>query len=152
MMTKKFLFFLPTVLTGLFLTACTGTDQIEKQEKIIPVKVMSAVETQHATSLQNYVGTVEETFASSLGFSGMGSVSQVFVTEGQTVEKGQLLAELDNSTAQTAFNAAHATLLQAHDAYERMAKLHKNGSISEIKFVERIKKGCKWFFLIHLRP
>ncbi|MDR0864908.1 MAG: biotin/lipoyl-binding protein, partial [Candidatus Symbiothrix sp.] len=99
MMINRFLVFCPAMVAALFMTACTSKTAIEKQEKIIPVKVMM-VETLRATSLQRtYVGTVEESVAVSLAFSSMGTVEQVFVSEGQRVRKGQLLATLNTATA-----------------------------------------------------
>ncbi|MDR2839868.1 MAG: efflux RND transporter periplasmic adaptor subunit, partial [Paludibacter sp.] len=58
--------------------ACSNGKGTEKQEKIIPVKIIN-VETLRALSSQNYVGTVEESVAVSLAFSAMGTVEQVLV-------------------------------------------------------------------------
>ncbi|KAA6300780.1 MAG: Solvent efflux pump periplasmic linker SrpA [Candidatus Ordinivivax streblomastigis] len=134
-MIKRNSFFCPIIAATLFLAACTGKTETEKQEKIIPVKVME-ITVSTTNSEKNYVGTVEESLSTSLGFSGMGTVEQVLVSEGQTVRKGQLLAKLDGGTAQSSYDAAQATLHQAQDAYDRMSKLHENGSIPDIKFVE----------------
>jgi multidrug resistance efflux pump len=59
------------------------------------------------------VGTVEELFALSLSFSGMGTVEQVFVSEGQKVNKGQLLAALNTATVQDTVDVSRASLWQA---------------------------------------
>jgi RND family efflux transporter MFP subunit len=96
---------------------------------------MEIAETNTAYS-QSYVGTVEESVAVSLSFSGAGTVEEVFVSEGQKVIKGQLLARLNTATAQSTYNAAEAKLAQAQDAYDRLTKVHNNGSLPDIKFVE----------------
>jgi RND family efflux transporter MFP subunit len=116
--------------------ACSGqTGEASAQEKIIPVKVMEIAAGQVA-DVKNYVGTVEESVAVSLSFALMGTVEEVFVQEGQRVRKGQLLAALDRTTAENSCQASLAKLRQAQDAYDRLAKVHENGSLPDIKFVE----------------
>ena len=89
-----------------------------------------------SANVRNYVGTIEESQAISLSFSGMVTVEQAFVTEGQRVAKGQLLARLNTATAQNAYSVAQAQLAQAQDAYDRLSKVHDNGSLPDIKFKE----------------
>jgi RND family efflux transporter MFP subunit len=116
--------------------ACSGDKTgTEKQERIIPVKVMKVSASASGGSL-SYVGTVEESVAVALSFSGMGTVEQVLASEGQRVRKGQLLASLNTTTAQNAYDAAQSQLAQAQDAYDRLSKVHENGSLPEVKFVE----------------
>jgi len=114
---------------------CSKQKRTQTQEKNIPVKMMEITAMQTAGS-KNYVGTVEESVAVSLSFSLMGTVEQVFVQEGQRVRKGQLLATLNTATAENSYQASLATLRQAQDAYDRLVKVHENGSLPEIKFVE----------------
>jgi membrane fusion protein, multidrug efflux system len=83
-----------------------------------------------------YSGTIEESETIPLSFSSVGTVSKVFVSEGALVKKGQLLATLDNTTYQNAYAMAHATEQQAEDAYNRLTPMHKNGNLSDIKYVE----------------
>lgn len=83
-----------------------------------------------------YSGTIEESETIPLSFSSLGTVSQVFVSEGSAVKRGQLLATLDNTTHQNAYAMAHATELQAEDAYNRLTPMHKNGNLPDIKYVE----------------
>jgi RND family efflux transporter MFP subunit len=116
--------------------ACSDKKGAEKQEKIIPVKVIT-VETGCTPSLQRaYVGTVEESVAVSLAFSSMGTVERVFVSEGQQVRKGQVLATLNAATADNSYQMMLAKEQQAQDAYDRLVKVHDNGSLPDVKFVE----------------
>jgi RND family efflux transporter MFP subunit len=115
--------------------ACSNPKKTEVQGKIIPVKVMEIAAMQTAGG-RNYIGTVEESVAVSLSFSNVGTVEQVFVSEGQKVKKGQLLAALDATSAQNTYDAAQAKLVQAQDAYDRLAKVHENGSLPDLKFAE----------------
>ena len=115
--------------------ACSKQKGTQPQEKTIPVIVME-ITTSQMSNEQNYVGTAEESVAVSLSFSSTGTVEQVLVSEGQRVSKGQLLATLNTATAQNAYDASKAKLVQAQDAYDRLAKVHENGSLPDIKFAE----------------
>jgi RND family efflux transporter MFP subunit len=119
----------------LLLTGCSDRPAPETGGTVIPVKTLRIASSAVAGET-NYVGTVEESAALSLGFLVMGTVEQVLVSEGQKVNKGQLLAVLNAATAQHSVDAARASLRQAQDAYDRLAQLHGNGSLPDIKFVE----------------
>ena len=123
------------VLVSFWLTGCGNRQTTEPIAKIIPVKVMNIGFSDHSHS-QNYVGTVEESSAVSLGFSGMGTIERVLASEGERVRQGQLLAVLEGGTVQNAYNVAKTTLYQAQDAYDRLKTLHEKGSITDIKWIE----------------
>ena len=124
-----------TAFLALCLTSCGKKQTTEQTSKVIPVKVMDIGFSEHSHS-RNYVGTVEESTAVSVGFSGMGTVERVLVSEGERVRKGQLLAVLNSSTAQNAYEVTKSTLRQAQDAYDRLKSLHDKGSVTDIQFVE----------------
>ena len=52
------------------------------------------------------------------------------------MRKGQLLAELDSTSARQTFDAARASLEQAEDACGRLRQLYEAQSLPEIKWVE----------------
>ena len=85
---------------------------------------------------QTYVGIVEEREATAVSFTGMGVVKRVLVREGQTVGKGQLIAEMDDTQARNLLSGAEAQMTQANDALERYKMLHDNGSLPEVQWVE----------------
>lgn len=68
-----------------------------------------------------YSGTIEATEAD-LSFQVSGRVTQVFVNEGKTVDKGQILAEIDKAEFQSRFEQARANYEFADRNYSR-AKL-----------------------------
>lgn len=119
----------------LFLSACNNKKEANRQEEVIPVKVTEVIVSRTADE-KNYVGTVEEKTAISLSFLTMGTVEEVFVQEGETVQKGELLATLNTVTAQNANKLALSKLHQAQDAYNRLKKVYDNGSLADIKMVE----------------
>ncbi len=83
-----------------------------------------------------YSGTIEESVTIPAAFAVNGIVSEVFVREGEKVQKGQLLATLDNATFQNAYLMAEATYKRAIDAVERLRPMHENGNLPDIKMVE----------------
>ena len=124
-----------TCLSTIVLSNCGRKQTTEPAARIIPVKVMDIGYSNHSYS-QSYVGTVEETTAVSLSFSGMGTVERVLAKEGERVKKGRLLAVLNSGTAQNSYDVAKSTLHQAQDAYDRLKPLHEKGSVTDIKWVE----------------
>jgi len=123
------------MILSVVFAACSRQNGTQTQGKTIPVKVKEIAATQTSGS-KKYVGTVEESVAVSLSFSLIGTVEEVFVQEGQRVRKGQLLAALNTATAENSYQGSIAKLRQAQDAYDRLTKVHENGSLSDIKFVE----------------
>lgn len=56
----------------------------------------------------------------------------MFVSEGQMVTKGQLLATLDQRVLLNSYQAANAAEVQAQDAFDRLHSLYERKS-AEIK-------------------
>ncbi|MDR0507718.1 MAG: efflux RND transporter periplasmic adaptor subunit [Dysgonamonadaceae bacterium] len=135
-MTKKW-FLSAAALTAICLcSSCYKEKGTQMQERVIPVKVITAGAGCALPLKQSYIGTVEESVAIALSFNGMGTVERAIVAEGQQVTKGQLLATLNTASAQNSYDVAQAKLAQAQDAYDRLAKVHANGSLADVKFVE----------------
>ncbi|MFL1682605.1 MULTISPECIES: efflux RND transporter periplasmic adaptor subunit [Bacteroidales] len=122
----------------IFLWGSIGCTQEKGENRTIgyiPVKVYD-VKKDISSEEQNYVGTIEELYGSSLSFPIIGNVEKVLIQEGEPVKKGQLLAVLDKTSLQSTYDATYSSLLQAKDAYERMSKLYDNKSLPEIKWIE----------------
>jgi RND family efflux transporter MFP subunit len=127
--------FMCLFVAGTLLTACTGNQEQINKKPEIPVEIMK-VKFSHIQPQQNYVGTIEETFSSSLSFQVPGYVSSIHIREGEKVNKGDLIACLDKTTLKNSYDAALSTLKQAEDAYRRMKALYDNKSLPEIKWIE----------------
>lgn len=123
----------------------------ERQQKKLPIRVKTEVATMGGyANNPTYVGVVEESEATAVSFTSMGVVNRLFVTEGQFVRKGDLLAEMDNTTMSNTLEAsrmstsqaedmvaqAQATYDQAKDAYDRMGQMYEEGTLPEIKWIE----------------
>jgi RND family efflux transporter MFP subunit len=119
---------------ALIVSGCAGNAGNNNDSAIkVEVEQVKAVD---GTQAFAYSGTIEESETIPLNFSSIGTVSHVFVSEGSEVKKGQLLASLDNTTHRNTYAMAHAAEQRAEDAYNRLTPMHKNGSLSDVKYVE----------------
>ena len=132
MKTKHLAIVLPCLC---LLTGCQSREHQTKSPSPVLVKVRT-VENSVPIMGRSYSGTAEEESGTPLSFATAGTVQELHFHLGQQVSKGQLLATLDPTSMQNAYNAAHATLEQAKDAFRRMEKLHEKGSLPDMKWVE----------------
>ena len=65
----------------------------------------------------------------------MGTVTRVYVQEGQFVAKGQIIADMDPTQCENTRQTAKAALDQALDAQERMQALHETQAIPDIDWI-----------------
>ena len=140
-MKKNFFLF---AIISLFLAGCDSADpqQLRErftggntEERVIPVGIIRIDTTDDIVS-NTYPGCLEEGQSVDLAFKYGGLLEQVYVKEGSLVSKGQQLARVSSPTMENTLRSAQATLEQAQDAYERLKKVHDNGSLPEIKWKE----------------
>ena len=127
------------LMMGLLLGSliCSSCSEKKTGEAKAPTRVkIEEVSTSATVGGSAYVGIVEEREATAVSFTSMGTVRRVLVSEGQRVSRGQLLAEMDDTQARNLLTAAEAMAAQANDALERYGKLHANGSLPEVQWVE----------------
>ncbi len=122
------------IVIAIIINGCTNKKQTS-EPNAIPVKIQ-LMEPASTGTEHNYVGVIEESFATTLSFETSGNVQHVYIKEGDRVSKGQLIADLNETTAQNAYNVAKATFDKAQDGYTRSEQLYKNRSLSELKWVE----------------
>lgn len=121
---------------ALFLYSCNSKQSTDRGwSDSIPVEVM-VVNNSNATMERNYVGDIGSEQEVTLSFLLGGTLTKLSVKNGDRVTKGQLLAEVDATTATSIHATALATLRQAEDAYRRLENVHREGGISEVKWVE----------------
>lgn len=141
MKTKHILWLLP-----LLLVACNDTDPKQLKEKllggpaeerVIPVGVLH-IDTVSGLVRNTYPGYLEEGQSVEMAFKHGGTLQQLSVREGSPVRKGQTLARVSSPQMESTQRSAQATLEQAQDAYERLKKVHDNGSLPEIKWREMV--------------
>jgi membrane fusion protein, multidrug efflux system len=78
-----------------------------------------AVKKADITQAVSVDGTVDSAQDLSLAFENGGTVTQINVSAGDTVKKGQLLVKLDTGTAAAALSQAQAALSAAQANYEK---------------------------------
>lgn len=115
-----------------------GCKNHDKATVAAPVRVnVEVVGSNGATDVrQDYSGTVEASEESTVSFSVPGTITKVYVEEGQKVSKGQILAQIKSESLVNTRNIAQAELEEARDAYQRLKKLHDADALPDIKWVE----------------
>lgn len=115
------------------IVSCKQNNEIASQP--VKVKVMN-IEPTSATVGQSYSGTVEEDKNASLSFPVTGTLNQIYVSEGQTIKKGEIIASIDDTMLRNSYEIAKSTLEQVEDAYQRQKQLFENNSLPEIQWIE----------------
>jgi membrane fusion protein, multidrug efflux system len=123
------------VLSFAVLCSCTQKTLTTGNDSSVNVKI-ETVEVSNDVNTLDYVGTIEEKSSTALGFSTLGTIEKIYVSEGEYVSGGKLLAKLDPTSAQSILDAAESTLKQAQDGYNRLKSIHDNGSLPEIQMVD----------------
>lgn len=125
-----------TILFMMVLVALYGCGEKKQaaQEQTVRVKVQE-IQAEAVNGEQGFSGTIEESSGTSLSFAVAGTIKKIYVSDGQTVGAGQLIAELDPITMQNAYNIAKTGLEQAQDTYNRMKELHDAGSLPEMQWI-----------------
>lgn len=137
---KKLLY----LLLPLLVAGCSNTDPQQLKERLIGSKTEERVVTVGIQPIDStssivrntYPGYLEEGQSIDLAFKYGGLLQHLYVKEGSNVVKGQRLAQVSSPTMESAQRTAEATLVQAQDAFDRLKKVHDNGSLPEIKWKE----------------
>ena len=131
-------------LLPLLLTACHDDPQQLKErlfgpaeERVIAVGVLH-IDSVSGLVRNTYPGYLQEGQSVEMAFKYGGTLEQLSVKEGNAVKKGQTLARVSSAQMESTQRSAQATLEQAQDAYDRLQKVHDNGSLPEIKWREMV--------------
>lgn len=89
-----------------------------------------------------YSGVVKAAHEVSLGFKTAGQITRIHVAEGDFVQKGQLLAELDNTDYQLAVEAIQIQYDQLKNEVKRTQQLFEQQSVSANDF-EKAQAGLR---------
>ena len=133
-MTAKTL--LITTLSLLVLVGCG-----EKKSKdipfdpTIPVEIV-VVNNTDGDVVRNYVGTTKSEMELPVTFPLGGTLTGIYVQNGQAVKRGTVLARVDETSAKSLHNTALATLNQAQDGYNRLKQVHDEGGVSDVRWVQ----------------
>lgn len=122
------------------LTLSTGCKRHPKPTDSAPAKVgvmvIGAANDACDERCGNYSGTVEPEEESLVSFSVPGTITHIYVKEGQKVAKGEVLAKVKSESLGNERNIAAAELEQVRDLYNRLKKLHDQNALPDVKWVE----------------
>ena len=130
----KILIFFSLLLLVIF-TTCGDEEQIE--EKIRPVRYME-VTTGGSGSMRVFTGTAKTGIESKLSFKVGGTIKKIHVNVGDFVNKGSVIAEIDDTDYKIKVKEAEAGLKQAESQalntknnYDRVKTLYETNSVSK---------------------
>ena len=126
--------FMMAAMAMMLLCSC-GEKKETVQEQTVRVKVQQ-ITAEAVNGEQGFSGTIEEQSGASLSFAGTGTIKRIYVSAGQTVGAGQLIAELDPTTMENAYTISKTALEQAQDTYNRMKELHEAGSLPDMQWIQ----------------
>jgi len=122
--------------TALLLTGCGNKKTSQPAfNPVIPVEI-EVVGNTDEYNYRNYVGTVQSEMKIGLSFPLGGTLTGIYVHNGQKVRKGDLIAKVDDTGAKSLHDAALATLNQAEDGYRRLKQVYDEGGVSEVRWVQ----------------
>ncbi|MDD2573943.1 MAG: efflux RND transporter periplasmic adaptor subunit [Firmicutes bacterium] len=125
------------VLAGIALAMFGWDVQDTVEESVKPVKIIE-VFSEIAPVVLDYIGTVSPGEVRQLGFKSPGKIAGVYVVEGESVKKGDMLAALDTKELLHARESANEDLKSARSAlefsqsvFQRMEELYREGAVSQ---------------------
>jgi multidrug efflux system membrane fusion protein len=129
--------FLLPVLIPLILIACRDNNLISDKTKPLPVKVQEVVSEQYLQIVHSS-GRLSTSQEQKLSFKTGGIIRKIFVSEGQSVHRGSILASLDLSEIQSQVNQAREALEKAERDYARLVNLF-NDSVATLEQLQNTK-------------
>ncbi len=139
MNSTKSYFALATVLLSASITGCgvgvasTPANQNETISAPLPVRVVSPEVTEIFATYRT-TSTIQSDRDAPIAARVQGEVVELFVEEGDWVEKGQLLARLDGDRLRIQMNQAKANFEKTTREYDRYINLHERGPVSTASF------------------
>jgi len=135
-----------TIAGLMFLTACGKEEEKTPEPEVVrPVKMMTVTSSTEALQ-RKFPGTVRAAKRADLAFQVEGTLKELPVDEGQEVEEGTLIAQLDQRdfennlrNAQGQLGKGKAALASAQSEYDRILRIQKQdpGAASESMVVKR---------------
>jgi RND family efflux transporter MFP subunit len=127
---------LAALALGLAALASLGCHQ-EALEPLPPLVVETAAVERVASARDlRMSGTIEAERTTSLSFAVPGTVETVLVDDGETIQRGQVLARLTPVSYESALGIALAQNERADDISRRLEPMHRNKTVPEVKWVE----------------
>ncbi|NVD07833.1 efflux RND transporter periplasmic adaptor subunit [Vibrio sp. JPW-9-11-11] len=121
------------LVLGLTLMGCNKANSEIAQSLVTPVKVM-VIPDQTMPEYDSFIASIDATERAQLSFKVPGQIDKMPVRMGSMVKKGQVLATLDPTDYQLAYDAKLAQYDLAKTAYQRSLELYAKKLISADTF------------------
>ncbi|MEM9495026.1 MAG: efflux RND transporter periplasmic adaptor subunit [Pseudomonadota bacterium] len=118
-----------SLIAAALLAACSSEGEIAAEPPVRPIKLVTVEASSNRFPL-SYPAVIEASQSSILTFQVNGLLQELPVTEGEIVEKGALIAKLDQRDYQNNFNSAKAQYDNAESEYQRARRLFQENAIS----------------------
>ena len=109
-----------------------------KEREVVPTGVTVNVGRVHKQRIPDFapsLGTLEAVRSTGLSFLASGHLSNILFKDGSTVKKGDIIAQLDNSTVTSELASAKANLEEAQSNYNRYDLLKDSGVFSKQDYI-----------------
>lgn len=119
------------------LSGCNNEEKTKSGPDTLAVEVSDLSKVNSETAQQTvYDGTLQADKVIDLSFQVSGTIVSFPVKAGDYVNKGQLIAQVDETTYRNQYNAQLAQAKLAEENYRRIEEVYRKGSIAEIKMLE----------------
>jgi len=122
--------------------ACDNQKKLPDQKQIIrPVKTVEVVVSNKRTE-REFPGVVDAAKKAELSFQVSGKLIKILFEEGEIVQEGQVIAQLDDTDYKIEFNGYKADFEGAKADFDRASQLVDQGHISRTDF-DKLKSGYR---------
>ncbi|WP_394251067.1 efflux RND transporter periplasmic adaptor subunit [Vibrio profundi] len=111
-----------SICLALFALNCAPS--IAQESSLVPVTIEQASQKAFTSSIIE-VGKIRATDSAALTFSASEKIQTIHFSDGESVKKGELIAQLDNTTAKADLDKARSTLALAKSKLQRVEELLK---------------------------
>ena len=118
---------------ALVLAGCSREAPTEEEPTVRPVKTI-LIESTGMESIREFPAVVQATQQAELSFRVSGKLKEFPAKEGDEVEKGDVIAQLDNTDFKIALRDARASATRARADFKRAAELLPDGNISRADY------------------
>ncbi|MEM9504675.1 MAG: efflux RND transporter periplasmic adaptor subunit, partial [Cyanobacteria bacterium P01_E01_bin.43] len=127
---------LATLIGGLVLVACGGSEVVETPEPVRPVKLIEVATSSNLFQL-NLPAVIEASNTSVLTFQVGGTLNELNVVEGQEVSRGTIIGRLNQRDYRNSLQQAQAQFSSAESEYQRAARLLAENAIAQNIYEQR---------------
>ena len=119
--------------TSLLLSGCGSSDAggVEKREAALPVNVMTLAPVSSVSQQREFTGTVTASRRTQLAFERSARLMEVLFDEGQTVDKDEVVARLDQRQLKVRLAELESRLLQQNAVLAELEEMLQRNGITQ---------------------